>query len=155
MKCAANLIATSLSFLLSHSSFAYADRNERDEAMLFCSADPDLYDLLAHAGQLDLDKQSDKSIELQRNLLEIRPNCYDVHLSIGMTYAVTGDEKRSRYHYRRFEELTRRYQDTRPLPAVIDQPVKQPEKPTRVAPAKKDKINYWKWLYIYSVLKKR
>lgn len=132
-----------------------ADKNDRDESIFFCSADPDLYDLLARAGQLDLEKQHDKSLELQANLLEIRPNCYDLHLSIGMTYAVTGNDEKSRYHYRRFEELKRQYQNSKPLQPAITQAMPAATKVITVAPPKKEKINYWKWLYIYSVLKKK
>lgn len=132
-----------------------ADPNALSENTLFCSADSDLSELLTQAGKLDLENKHRDSVELQQNLLSIRPNCYDVHLSIAITYAALNNVDKYTYHYHRYAQLKRQYDNSRPASA---RPLSPPQKTGPVimtAPPKKDKISYWKWLYIYSVLKRK
>ena len=131
------------------------DKNDTDDSILFCSSDADLSELMARSGQLDMEKKHEQSLELQNNLLAIRPNCYDVHLSISMTYAILGRNEEYMRHYQRFEELKRQYQASRPTPKQQQATAKQPVMVIKSAPPRKDKINYWKWLYIYSALRKK
>lgn len=144
-----------LCLILLSSAVYGLDKNDSDESMLFCSADADLSELLARSGQLDMEKKYEQSLKLQNNLLTIRPNCYDVHLSIAMTYAILGRNEEYSRHYRRFEVLKRQYQALRSLPSPKSEPPRSTSVVMKTAPPKKDKINYWKWLYIYSALHKK
>jgi len=118
-----------------------------------CSFNPDLEQLIQYAIKLDNQSNHKKSIEVFNKILSIRPNCFDVHTHIAMPYGIIGQTEKLNFHLREAERLKQEYQKYKPKKFVIDKHRKKPNKLTK-KPPKKDKINYWKWLYIYSKLRK-
>ena len=128
--------------------------NDVDKSIYLCGTDYHLSELLAHAGKMGLNGEHQKSIDIYTKILTIRPNCHDVYLQLALSYAIINDEKNYKENYKIYEKLKIEYQKQKPQQKK-SQIIKIVEKKIIIKkPAKKDKINYWKWLFIYSILKK-
>lgn len=132
-----------------------ASPDDLDESVLLCGIDSDLSELLAEAGRRSLAKNEPAAIRIYRNVLSIRPNCWDVHTGIAFSYAIVGEEKLFDEHLKRGEILKQKWEAANPGRRKPPELPKVERKPITSEPPKKEKINYWKWLFIYSLMKRR
>ncbi len=130
------------------------DRNEVDPGVLLCGMEPDISELMAEAGRRGLRSDNSGALEIYKNVLSIRPNCYDAHFSIAFTYAILKEDRLYRQHYQRGQELQAQWRILNPSNAPPPTVVVQPNPVTREPPPR-ERINYWKWLFIYSMLRRR
>ena len=131
-----------------------ASPNDVDDTVLLCGIDPDLSELLAEAGRRSLAHEEATAIKIYLNVLSIRPNCWDVHTGLALSYAVIGENSSSDEHLKKAESLKEKWEAANPAPRKpLQRPVTE-SRPVRSEPPKTERINYWKWLFISSVIKR-
>lgn len=128
--------------------------NYTNQSMWLCGIDSGLSELLAEAGNRSFAKDERTAIQIYRNVLSIRPSCWDVHTTLALSYSVIGEKRLSAEHLKRGEALKAQWESQNPgprKPAVLPTAEK---KAKTLEPSRTDKINYWKWLFIYSALRR-
>jgi hypothetical protein len=125
--------------------------NEKNESIFHCAMEPNLSELYFHANQV---KDSNLALEIFNEIESIRPNCIDVQISKMLHYGLLEDNQNFYLTDLKVKELKQREKliyGGKPSNSQFFPLQKSSEIP-KGHPPKKDKINYWKWLYIYSQL---
>lgn len=130
------------------------DPNTKNEKIFHCGVEPNLSELYFHANQI---KDPKLALDILEKIESIRPNCIDVQISKMIQYATLNDMNSFHKTELRVKELKQKekilYGSQTNASPVAPSPI-SPQKEVKGLPPKKDKINYWKWLYIYSQLRK-
>jgi hypothetical protein len=126
------------------------DPNEINEKIFNCAMEPNMSELVFHANQI---KDPNLALEVLEKIESIRPNCIDIQISKMLQYGLLGENQKFHLTDLKIKELRQKekvlYGTSPPIPSQTK------PSPTKISegkepPLKKDKINYWKWLYIYS-----
>lgn len=141
-----------LGALLTYGSMLSAEQPP-EPARLLCGLNPHLSELMAQAGRASLADNQAGSIAIYKTILTSHPDCYDVHAGLGASYALSGKQAESMRHLKRADILRRRFEKLYPLR-------RQPEKtkttePIAAQPPTQPKSKWWKWLFFWSILRKR
>jgi hypothetical protein len=131
--------------------------NNIDKDIYYCYLDPRVDELFIFAVQ---EKDLKISREILENLLEIRPNCIDVYKSLLFIAAIENKQLEFQKLDFRIRTMETEYKlitgKTIPEIEKKDKPLSQSSKSIYInPPPKKDKINYWKWLYIYERIRNK
>jgi hypothetical protein len=131
----------------------YLDPNDIDSEVYYCYYEPDLDELLVRANTISDPVLSN---QILMNILSIRPNCIDVHQSISLNFAKMNDMKNYRKAELRFRKLQTEYNMMiGNFPKTPNYRMSEPNNSSRKQvltqkPSPENKIQYWRWIYIYS-----
>lgn len=125
--------------------------NDINEKIFSCALDPDVTELYFYSNQ----QEPTVGLEILENIESIRPNCIDIQQSKLLFYEMNNNMRKFRYTELKIKELKMLKQRIYGFeePYSYSMPISKKEI-IKQEPPKKDKINYWKWLFIYSILRK-
>ncbi len=153
-RCNAILIGIAAVFLLCLATGLQArNPNSVQRNVYVCGMDRDIEELLMHAIQIQQNGDHATALDIYKKILSIRPNCHDVYRHMALSHGILGKDREFNACMRKADELQREYE--RYAPRKEEAYKKEPVISIIVKePPRKEKINYWKWLFIYSLIRK-